>query len=152
MPGFMIIAHAPLATALRLAAQHAFPEQAARVQALDVPPNMPVEETEAQARLMLARAQALSPRGEVLIFADVFGATPSNVAQRMADGVHIKVITGANVPMLWRVLNYAHEPLEALVARALAGATQGVMQIASVRPLNQAAHRVHDQDHHQHQQ
>ena len=120
--------------------------------ALDVQANVPIEETEAQARLMLAQAQALSGRGEALILTDVFGATPANVAQRLADGVRVKVLTGANVPMLWRVLNYCNEPLDTLVTRALAGATQGVMQIASSRPQNQATQRNHDQDHSQHQQ
>ncbi|MCH2242340.1 MAG: PTS fructose transporter subunit IIA [Aquabacterium sp.] len=152
MPGFLIIAHAPLASALRQTAQHAFAEAAQRVCALDVLPDLPVEESFSQARVLLRQAQAASPRGEVLVLTDVFGATPSNIAQRLADGPQVKVVTGVNVPMLWRVLNYAHEPLDALVARALSGATQGVMQVAVSRPQNQAARRVHDQDHHQHQQ
>jgi PTS system ascorbate-specific IIA component len=152
MPGFLIIAHAPLASALRQTAQHAFAEAAQRMCALDVLPDLSPEETLAQARLLLAQAAATSPRGEVLVLTDVFGATPCNLAQRLADVPQVKVVTGLNVPMLWRVLNYAHEPLDALVARALSGATQGVMQVATSRPQNQAARRVHDQDHHQHQQ
>ena len=62
---------------------------------------------------------------EALIFTDVFGATPCNVAQRLADGVQVKVVAGVNVPMLWRSLCYASEPLDALVARAIAGADAG---------------------------
>ena len=50
---------------------------------------------------------------EVLIFTDVFGATPCNIAQRLADGVRIKVVTGVNVPMLWRTLGYCDESLDA---------------------------------------
>ena len=91
---------------------------------------MPVEEVEAQARQMLERLRA----PELLIFTDVFGATPCNIAQRLADGVRVKVVTGVNVPMLWRTLCYADEPLDAVVARAIAGATQGVMQVATSRP------------------
>ena len=83
----------------------------------------------------------------------MFGATPCNTVQRLADGQHVKVITGVNVPMLWRALNYASEPLDTLVTRALAGGTQGVMQIAASRPQNQASQPTsHDQDHRQHQQ
>ena len=70
----------------------------------------------------------------MLILTDVFGATPCNIAQRLADGVRVKVVAGVNVPMLWRTLCYPHESLESLVARALAGATQGVMQVATARP------------------
>src|SRR5574341_336160 len=158
MVGILIIAHTPLASALQQAARHTFPEAAAHVQALDVMPNVPLDETEAQARLMLERlleesaGSSGAQRPEALILTDVFGATPSNLAQRLADGSRVKVITGANVPMLWRALNYAHEPLDALVARALAGGAQGVMQIATARPQNQAYKPGHDQEHHHHQQ
>jgi len=152
MPGILIIAHAPLASALKLAAQHTFAETAAQVLALDVSAQLTCEEVEAQARVMLAQVIDADPRHEALVLADVFGATPCNVIQKLADGQQIKVITGVNVPMLWRALNYAHEPLDNLVVRALAGGTQGVMQIASSKPQNQAIHATHDQDHRHHQQ
>ena len=132
MAGLLIIAHAPLASALRQVAEHAFPGCAGAVAALDVPPEATPEELQ-------ARAAALLPaQGDTLILTDVFGATPSNVAQRLADGVHVRVVTGVNVPMLWRTLCYANEPLDALVARAMAGATQGVMQASPARPQQQA--------------
>lgn len=152
MPGLFLIAHAPLASALKLAAQHCFPEAAQGLQVLDVTPNLPPEEIEAQSRILLELAQKSDPRGEALILADVFGATPCNTVQRLADGVRVKVITGVNVPMLWRALNYSNEPLDTLITRAVAGGTQGVMQIATNRPQNQASQPTHDQDHRQHQQ
>ncbi|MGD9833608.1 MAG: PTS sugar transporter subunit IIA [Piscinibacter sp.] len=149
MPGLLIIAHSPLASSLRTVATHTFPDCASRLEALDVSPDMPPEQIEAQARELLARVR----RPEALIFTDVFGATPCNVAQRLADGVQVKVVAGVNVPMLWRSLCYADEPLDALVARAMAGATQGVMQVATSRPQNQTYKPGgNDQDHRHHQQ
>ena len=152
MPGLLIIAHAPLASALKAVAGHTFPECARLLQALDVPADMPVEEIEVQARELLA--QVRNP--EALIFTDVFGATPCNAAQRLAssvEGAQIKVVAGVNVPMLWRSLCYADEPLDLLVARAVAGATQGVMQVAVTRPQNQAFKPgANDQSEHHHQQ
>ena len=114
---------------------------------LDVQPNMPPEETLAQARIM--RAQLGCARALVLV--DVFGATPCNVAQKLVDGVHSKLIAGVNLPMLLRAMSYRHESLDALVARALIGATQGVMQVAVTAPQNQTL-RPHDKDQHEHQQ
>src|ERR1039458_3741815 len=102
MPGLLIIAHAPLASSLKAVAEHAFPDCAAPLGALDVHADMPVEEVEAQGRQMLDRLR--SP--DALILTDVFGATPCNVAQRLADGVQVKVVAGVNVPMLWRSLCY----------------------------------------------
>ena len=147
MNGILILAHAPLASALRQCVLHVFPDNSAGLAALDVQPNTPPEETLAQARIMLGQLGTAN----VLVLVDVFGATPCNVAQKLIDGIHSKLITGINLPMLLRCVTYRHEPLDALVARALAGATQGVMQVAITAPQNQAK-RNHDQDQHQHQQ
>ena len=147
MNGIFIIAHAPLASALRQCVMHVFPDSPAGLVALDVQPNMPPEETLAQARIMFEQLNTAN----VLVLVDVFGATPCNVAQKLVDGVTSKLITGINLPMLLRSVSYRHEPLDALVARALAGATQGVMQVAIAAPQNQAR-RKHDPDQHEHQQ
>jgi PTS system ascorbate-specific IIA component len=147
MNGILIIAHAPLASALRQCVAHVFTDNPEGVAALDVQPNTPPEETLAQARIMLAQLGAK----DALVLADVFGATPCNVAQKLVDGVHSKLITGVNLPMLLRTVSYRHETLDALVARALIGATQGVMQVAITAPQNQNP-RNHDQDQHNHQQ
>ncbi len=147
MNGILIIAHAPLASALRQCIAHVFTDSPQGIAALDVQPNMPPEETLAQARIMLAQLGTQ----QALVLADVFGATPCNVAQQLVDGVNSKLITGVNLPMLLRTVSYRHESLDALVARALVGATQGVMQVAITAPQNQNR-RHHDQDQHDHQQ
>jgi PTS system mannose-specific IIA component len=134
MPGLLIIAHAPLASSLKAVAKHVYPDFSAALEALDVHADMTPDQIEARARSLL---QAVRDP-EALILTDVFGATPSNVAQRLADGMQVKVVTGVNVPMLWRTMCYATEPLDALVARAVTGATQGIMQVALSRPQNQA--------------
>ena len=133
MPGILIIAHAPLASALKTVARHTFPDCAAMLEALDVPPDMPIEAIDAEARALLDKVR----RPQALILTDVFGATPCNVAQRLVDGSNVRLLVGVNVPMLWRSLSYAHEALEVMAARAEAGASQGVMQIAPSRPQNQ---------------
>ncbi|MEO7390950.1 MAG: PTS fructose transporter subunit IIA [Ramlibacter sp.] len=151
MNAILIIAHAPLAHALRSCALHVFPDCGAHVAAIDVQPNLPPEETLATARIAMEQlARAPQVKG-VLVLADIFGATPSNVAQKLVDGVKSRLITGVNLPMLLRSVSYRAEPLEALVSRAVVGGTQGVMQVAITAPQNQAR-RNHDQDKHDHQQ
>ncbi len=148
MNGILIVAHAPLASALRTCALHVFPDCEAAICALDVQPNVPPDESLAQARTLLGQAGWPS----VLILTDVFGATPCNVAQKLIDGAHARLITGVNLPMLLRTVSYRHEPLEALVSRAMIGGTQGVIQVAVTAPQNQAKRAPHDQDHRDHQQ
>ena len=129
MTAVLVIAHAPLATALKAVASHVYPERGPSVVALDVQPDALPDEVEASARALLAG----QPSADWLVLVDVFGATPCNAALRLSSPGHVRVIAGANVPMLWRTLCYADEPLESLVQRALAGATQGVMPLAALR-------------------
>lgn len=133
MLGFVIVAHAPLASALKAVATHAFPECAQTLEVLDVPADLSPEDIENHVRRLVER----TGHPDVLIFTDVFGATPSNVAARVADGVRVKLLAGVNVPMLFRSLRHADETLDAVIARATTGATQGVMQVATSRPQNQ---------------
>ena len=147
MNGIFIIAHAPLATALRQCVLHVFPDNPSGVVALDVQPNVSPEETLAQARILFKQMGT----SHALVLVDVFGATPCNVAQKLVDGINSKLIAGINLPMLLRTVSYRHEPLDALVTRALAGGNQGVMQVAITAPQNQAQ-RKHDPNDHDHQQ
>ena len=148
MNGIFIIAHAPLASALRQCVLHVFPDNPAGVVALDVQANMPPEETLAQAQIMFEQLGS----SHVLVLVDVFGATPCNLAQKLVDGVNSKLITGVNLPMLLRTVSYRHEPLEAQVQRAIAGGTSGVMQVAVAAPQNQSRRKHSDQDIRDHQQ
>mgnify|MGYP002620801024 CR=1 FL=1 len=62
----------------------------------------------------------------VLVLTDMFGSTPSNVANRLAGDAKIKVVAGLNLPMLVRVLNYPHLSLDELVYKAISGARDGI--------------------------
>jgi len=124
--GIFIIAHAPLASALRQCVLHVFPEAVVSVAVLDVQPNMSAEDTLVAAKLAMSQLGT----DRILVMTDMFGATPCNVAQRLIDGHNIRLVTGTNLPMLLRTITYRQESLDTLVARALAGGTQGVMQVA----------------------
>jgi PTS system mannose-specific IIA component len=145
--GILIIAHAPLASSLRACVLHVYPEAADHVVALDVPPNEFTDTT--QDAVIALIAQLGTP--QVLLLADVFGATPCNVAQRIVDGVRSKLVAGVNLPMLLRAVNYREEGLDALVARALSGGVQCIMHVASTAPQNQIR-KSHDHNHNEHQQ
>jgi PTS system ascorbate-specific IIA component len=128
--GIFIIAHAPLASALRQCVAHVFPDRVADVQALDVEPNLTPEATLAAARVTLAKLAG----APVLVLTDVMGATPCNVARQLVDGVRdTRLVTGVNLPMLLRAVTYQQQPLDELMARALNGGAQGVMQVETTK-------------------
>ena len=144
----LLIAHAPLAQALAQCAAHVFPDSGEHVQALDIVASAdPVS--------ALAEAQALlqaSGSNPVLVLSDVFGATPHNIAQELArQRANTRLVAGVNLPMLLRAICYRQEDLDSVVARAIAGGSQGIMQVTQTTPQNQNT-RVHDHDQRHHQQ
>ncbi len=149
MARILIIAHAPLASSLLEVARHVFPDCGGTLGAVDVPAQLNLDE----AQNLVRRALIDCGCEEVLILTDVFGATPCNAALAAADGARARVVAGVNVPMLWRTLCYQDQALEDLVARAVAGAAQGVMHVAVPRRQNQSVSApTHDQVDRHHQQ
>ena len=119
----ILVAHAPLASAFRELAMHAFPECAAEVDALDVPPDASLELVR-QRLYSLLQSRASLP---VLLLADVQGATPANaVTLVLPDFPAARAVSGLNAPMLWRTLCYREEPPERLAERAVGGGQRGI--------------------------
>ena len=140
MIGVLIVAHAPLASALAQCASHVYACDPARAEnklrALDVPAGADVTATVAQARALLAQ---LDDGAGVLVLTDVFGATPGNIAAQLSNPPRVSVVAGVNLPMLLRALCYRDGALADTVEKALAGGTQGVMQVVSTPVPNQGS-------------
>ena len=62
----------------------------------------------------------------VLFVTDIYGSTPSNVAQKIATKYDADLISGINLPMVIRLLNYRDENKQALIQKALTGAKHGI--------------------------
>ena len=66
----------------------------------------------------------------VLILTDAFGSTPSNIAVELGAAAGTAVVSGLNLPMLLRVLNYPELDLQRLQEKALSGGRDGVLLVA----------------------
>jgi len=131
MAGILIIAHAPLATALRECIAHIYGGCPARIGALDVLPDSDPAEVVAQAS---AEIERLREDNGALVLTDMFGATPANIAARLATVPQVRVLAGVNLPMLVRAVCYRTTPLDMLVEKALAGASKGIQAIGPGTP------------------
>ncbi len=81
----------------------------------------------AQARESIRTTIRIADGGKgVLVLTDLPGATPHNVAVEASSGERSRVISGVNLPMLLKVINYAENELETLMAKALAGGHDGI--------------------------
>jgi len=83
----------------------------------------PVESLEAAQQ----QIQDLDQGEGVLVLTDMYGSTPSNIAHKLADNNHVIVISGINLPMLVRTLNYPRLKLEALAEKARSGGHDGII-------------------------
>ncbi|MFN3235009.1 MAG: PTS sugar transporter subunit IIA [Gammaproteobacteria bacterium] len=66
---------------------------------------------------------------DFLMLTDLIGSTPCNIAQRLLDTFSenkIAIVTGLNLPMLLKVLNYRDLPLHNLEEKAIEGGRQGI--------------------------
>ena len=131
MAGILIIAHAPLATALRDCIAHVYGGLPARIGVIDVSPDCDPAEVVAFAYSEIER---LKEENGALVLTDMFGATPSNIAARLASLPEVRVLAGVNLPMLLRAVCYRATPLDTLVDKALSGATKGVQAIVPGTP------------------
>jgi PTS system ascorbate-specific IIA component len=127
MAGILIIAHAPLASALRECIAHIYGGCPARIGALDVLPDCDPARVVDQAG---AEIERLREGNGALVLTDMLGATPANIAARLATIPQVRVLAGVNLPMLVRAVCYRTTPLDTLVEKALAGAGKGVQAIA----------------------
>lgn len=126
----LLLAHAPLASALQACAAHVFADAPEFVHALDVPADEPPEATLARARQLAARSDG----APCLVLTDVWGATPSNVAQQLAQSTGWPLLAGVNLPMLLRAIAYRHEALQPWAQRALDGGHNGLLLRDAARP------------------
>lgn len=63
----------------------------------------------------------------VLVLTDIYGSTPSNIAYRLLRPMGIRVVSGVNLPMMLRVMNYPQLNLDALAEKAISGGRDGIM-------------------------
>lgn len=101
-----------------------------------VPPNLGVLSVLAgdEPQQKLAEGQALIKKldsGEgVLILADVFGATPSNIGRQLCQAEGVRGVAGLNLPMLLRVACSSGKTLPELAELAVEGGRECIVQMA----------------------
>jgi PTS system ascorbate-specific IIA component len=123
--GVLLVTHAGIGTAMIAVASALLRNLPLKVEAFEVPYDVDPE-------TLLPRASAALRRVDdgygVLVLTDLYGATPSNLAARLARlGTPVRRVSALSLPMLLRVLNYAELELDELPAVAAAGARNGVI-------------------------
>lgn len=77
-------------------------------------------------RKTCAAVKRLNKGHGVLVLTDMYGSTPSNVANRLRCLASVRVVAGINLPMLIRVLNYPNLTLDEIAYKAMSGGRDGI--------------------------
>lgn len=91
---------------------------------LSIPQNSDPDVLSQQASVLCTQ---LDQGDGVLVLTDMFGSTPSNIANRLFSKNNVRVVAGINLPMLVRVLNYPSLNLFEMVNKALSGGHDGIL-------------------------
>lgn len=126
MIGFLIIAHENLGDSFIRCANHIMGEKLTHIVSLSI-------SVQDDPDIIVSKAQDLINQldsGEgVLVFSDICGATPCNIASRLIKPGEVECLTGTNLPMLIRALTYRNEPLAIVIEKASCGGREGVLHI-----------------------
>jgi len=126
MIGVLIIAHGSLGDSLVEAVTHVLGARPAQFEVLDVAATDDPTAMLPRARTAIA---SLDTGEGVLVFSDLYGATPCNLAIKLAQPGRIEVVSGVNLPMLVRAFTYRNKGLDMLVKKAISGGCEGVLHV-----------------------
>ncbi|MES2857600.1 MAG: PTS sugar transporter subunit IIA [Pseudomonadota bacterium] len=123
--GILLITHEGVGTALLAVATRLMRKLPLVAEAFEVPFDGDVDALLPQASAALRKVDG---GHGVLVLTDLYGATPSNLAAKLARlGTPVRRVSALSLPMLLRVMNYADLELDELPAVAAAGARNGVI-------------------------
>ena len=128
MIGILLITHGELGKSLIECATHILGDKPALLESLTIENDCAHEKMFSD---ISEKIKVLDQGKGVLILTDIFGATPCNIITKIIQPGKVDAIAGVNLSMLIRSINYRHEPFDALIAKAIQGAVDGIIHIQS---------------------
>ncbi len=126
MAGILVVAHNALGESLVDCVRHVLGRTPENVRVLSVYADDDPQQKLAEGHRLV---QELDRGNGVLILADIFGATPSNVARRLCREEHIMGVAGVNLPMLLRVVCHPSKNMPELAEIALEGGRDCIVKM-----------------------
>jgi mannose PTS system EIIA component len=126
MIGVLVVSHEPLGTALIRCTRHIYGRLPPQLAALDVIPDEDPEQACHAARELLLR---INDGSGVIVFTDVYGATPSRIAKSLVKPHRVAVIAGVNLPVLVKALNNRRCELDEVVATLVESGRRAIFEV-----------------------
>lgn len=128
MIGILLVTHNGLGDSLADCVRHVLGNVPPNLRVLPVLADDDPQRKEEEGRALIAQ---LDTGDGVLLLADMFGATPCNIARRLYQPGRVEGVCGVNVPMLLRAVCYSHKPLAEVVQKALDSGRNCILSINS---------------------
>lgn len=126
MIGILIVAHGTLSESLASAVTHVLGARPSQFKTLTVAATDDPLNLLPKARELVAE---LDTGDGVLIFSDIYGATPCNLATKLLVSGRVEGVAGVNLPMLVRAFTYRDKGMETMIKKAISGGCDGVLHI-----------------------
>ena len=128
MIGILIVAHGSLGDSLVECATHVLGQSPLGLATLDFIGHADPDERQ---KALQARLAELDQGDGILVLTDMYGATPSNTLCRLLEPAHIEGVSGVNLPMLLKALNYRETlTLPQLIERIVEGGRNSINHIS----------------------
>lgn len=127
MIGILVVSHEPLGTALIHCTRHIYGRMPPQLAALDVIPDEDPDVVLSGARELMSR---INDGSGLLVLTDLYGATPSRIAARLAEPHRVVVIAGVNLPLLVKALNNRRGPLDEMAGLLADSARNAILEVA----------------------
>lgn len=124
MAGILVVAHNNLGESLADCVKHVLGEMPPYLKVLSVYADDDPQQKLAEGHALIEK---LNQGKGVLILADIYGATPSNVARQLCVSEHIMGVAGVNLPMLLRVVCHPNKTMPELAEIALNGGRECIV-------------------------
>lgn len=124
--GILIIAHQPFGSSLLDCVQHILGKLPPLLVNYSIMPQADPDEEIAKLQTILPM---LDQGNGVLILTDLYGATPANIASKLLQRGKVECLTGLNLSMLLRAIQYRNKPLAEVIEKALSGGQTGIFHL-----------------------
>ena len=127
MIGIIIVSHGNLALELKSAMEHILGAQQ-NIEILSLFPNDDLDKKKDELEKLI---NEFDPNKGIIILTDMFGGTPSNLAISFLKNKKIEVISGANLPMLVKLIGLRENDDLKKIAEEAKDSAQRYISIAS---------------------
>ena len=127
----LLISHDGIASSLLNTATSIVNDKPVNMAYVEVPMDAPVDLMRKNIQDKLSQ---FDQSKDVLILTDIYGGTPSNLASCFISNENTRLVSGLNLAMIIKAINYRSLPLTELVEKIIQGGRQSIDQQIDEHP------------------